>query len=153
MNGINIEAIDALATAVQALLPEVTDQDLQPLVRVYPRRIVATGVGSLVGLSKEPRGEILGRRLEAQVAVTVKARTPEELATSVAMFSRSLVGAERADLRHHGIFRLSLQQPETGSIEPVNGGPDTIAKQDLPMEVLFEYLKHPEASADRCRDC
>jgi hypothetical protein len=152
MNGINIEAIDALATAVRDLLPEVTDPDLQPQVRVYPRQIISTGIGSLAGLSQEPVGEILGRRLEARVAVTVKARTLEELATSATLVSRSLVGAERADLRQRGIYRLSLNLPESGSLHPVNGGPDAIAQQDLPVDVLFEYLKHPEAAAGTITD-
>ena len=152
MNGIDIEAIDALASAVRGLLPKTDDPDLQPGVRVYPRRIVSTGIGSLVGLNKEPRGEIYGRRLEARVDVTVKARTLEELAASAMLFSRSLVGAGGADLRHRGIFRLRIQQPEPGATHPVNGGPDTIAEQDLPVEVLFEYLKPPENTAGTIKE-
>ena len=76
MSTIADAAVGGLAAAIESLLPDEADPDVRPTVIVSPRKIAPTGVGGFVGLNEEPEGEIYGRRVEANVFVTVKAETP-----------------------------------------------------------------------------
>lgn len=143
MDVITHEAITGLTTALSALLPVAPDPDMQSTLAVLPQRAMPTGIGGYVGLNVEPFGDILGRRLQARVDVTVRAEDLDGLGAAVAGVSRALIGAGVAELRGQGILRISLD--ETGESSVTGQGANQIARRDLAFSVLYEHLRLPEA--------
>jgi hypothetical protein len=137
---LSLAALDGLTAALTSLLPPAADPALQPALLVQPRRLVPAGIGGFVGVNDDPHGEILGRRLEATAVVTVKA-SGDALDGAVAAVSRALLAADRAALRGAGILRLAL-----GEVGPKPAAPgQATAERDLAFDVLYEFLKLPEA--------
>ncbi len=134
------EALERLALVVQSFLPSTPNPQYRPSVSVSPVRVTPTGLGGFVGMCPEPNGEILGRRVDARVLVTVRAPDLDHLGDAVSSAARALSGAERATLEGQGIFRLDL---ETIGPPPVDGAP---VQRELTFRVLYEYLKLPEES-------
>jgi hypothetical protein len=137
MSTIADEALGGLTAALQLLLPDEPDPDLQPTLFVSPRRIAPTGVGGFVGLNEDPAGEIYGRRVEADVLVTVRADNADELPAAVTTVTRALVTPDRSTLAAEGIQRIVLEDM---------GPPATIggtALRELSFAVFYEFLRLP----------
>jgi hypothetical protein len=132
-------AVGGLAAAIESLLPDEPDPDVRPAVLVSPRRIAPTGVGGFVGLNEEPEGEIYGRRVDANVLVTVKADDDDELPAAVTAVTRALLTPDRSTLAGEGIQRILLE--EMGAARTAGG----IASRDLRFAVLYEFLRLPSA--------
>jgi hypothetical protein len=127
---------------METLLPIAPDPDFQATLAVVPLRVTPTGIGGFVGVNAEPIGDVVGRRLQARVDVTVRADDLDGLGAAVADVSRSLLGASAADLRGQGILRMSLD--ETGESTVTGQGANQVARRELGFTVLFEHLRLPE---------
>ena len=142
MDAISAEALSTLTAAIQALIPAGNDPALKPSCFVNPTRLMPTGLGGLAGLNVEPAGEILGRKLEASVLVTVRGETSDQLHGAVAAVTSAVVGAERQQLIKQGIQRIVLDEIRPKSI--VESGGKSISEQELSFKVLYEFLKLPQ---------
>jgi hypothetical protein len=134
------EAVGGLAAAIESLLPDVADPDLRPTVLVSPRRIAPTGVGGFVGLHEEPEGQIFGRRVEANVFVTVRADDADGLPAAVTAVTRALLTPDRSTLAGEGIQRILLEDMAAAGSD---GG---VSFRDLRFAVDYEFLRLPAAS-------
>jgi hypothetical protein len=141
--GIENEAISSLMTAIESLLPDVADPALRPMLTLSSTRISPTGLGGFVGTNEVPRGQIVGRRLEATALLTVRAPSDSDLNSAVSALSRALVGADRGALRERGILRIGLSEVRAHAAS----GPDGIAQRDLTVQVVYEFLKKPIEAA------
>src|SRR4051812_24463330 len=108
MDPLNSEALTGLTTALQSLLPPPADPALAPELNVSPVRFGTTGLSGFVGVSHEPDGEILGRRVTANAIVGVRTKTLGALNGAVASVSAAVVGAPRSDLRRLGILDVGV---------------------------------------------
>jgi len=122
-------------------LPAQADVNLQPSIDVQPTSISPTGLGGFVGINDSPAGEILGRRIEATVAIGLKAATANDIAATVRGAINALVAADRSKLVGQGLLRLALSK--VGDPAPGEGG---AVQQQVSVGVLYEYLKIPVGS-------
>jgi hypothetical protein len=143
----NTEAISELSGVLMSLLPEVSEPALRVDVHIFPSRIFPSGIGRFIGIHPDPKGEIYGLRLNAKVLLTVKARSLNDLKTSLANVSSSLVAAERRELQRLGIFRIQLEDFGKEPLEKSGEGAETILARDLHLNVLYEYLKKPRTAS------
>lgn len=145
MAAINEEAIDDLAVSLQILIPDPPGGVTTDVV-VSPRRITPTGLGGHIGYDDERIGDITGRRIEAAVTVSVESNNLGNLRTAVNAATLALLGAERGRLAELGV--LSVNQEET-VFAPGKGNIETA---QMTFNVLYEYLKRPEASEEVISD-
>jgi hypothetical protein len=146
MDVISSEALDGLTAAVESLLPDTADPSVQLVPFITPTHIKPTGFGGFVGISEDPKGEILGRRLEATVLVTVRASTTSAVDDAATTVIRAFLGADRATLLERGILRVALDGIGSRSVDGSSG--NGVVEQGLTFEVLYEFLKRPEESED-----
>jgi hypothetical protein len=144
MDTISVEAMNGLSAVLAELLPAGAAPTLAPTLEVHPLRIVPTGLGGFVGLSHEPEGEIVGRRLEATALVAVKAASVDGLGEAVSAVTSALLAADRRSLRDRGVLRLDLDalgpKPAAAS--------DGVAEREVQFKVLYEFLKRPVEAGD-----
>lgn len=150
MSAIDSEAIEGLGAAVDALLAGVATPSVQLSALVAPSQITPVGIGGLAGINEDPRGEILGRRLEAKAMVTARAADFDALNDAVAAVTRTFMGAERAALLEQGILRLTLD--DAGTLSASVNGATTEIERTLSFEVLYEFLKIPEHAENVIRE-
>ncbi|HKI04641.1 MAG TPA: hypothetical protein VKK31_21860 [Thermoanaerobaculia bacterium] len=148
MDALNREALDALAAAVRSFLPAAADPALAPSVAIFPKRIAATGIGGLVGLQEDPEGEIVGRQIDAEVRVTVRAAAASGLNAAAEGAVQGLVAAGRLALAERGIF--SVQLARLGEKASPEGG--NAAEMDLAFQVRYELIKRPEEAGEVIRE-
>jgi len=146
MATINNEAFDGLTAAMELLLSDVANSNLQTVLMANTFRIMPTGVGGFVSLNEDPAGEIFGRRVEATVVVTVRVQSVDVLNEAVMTVTRALLGAERKKLLQHGVFNIALDEVKPRSVS--GSGANRIVEQDMMFEVLYEFLKVPEESEE-----
>lgn len=133
MDELSREAVEGLSSAVAALLAEAGLDGPAPAVEVLPRRLGGLGIGDVVGLHDEPRGEVLGRRLDAEVRVTVAA------GGDAGAVARALVGAGRRALAGRGIQALRLR--DAAAAPAAEAGAE--AGDRLAFAVRYEHLRTP----------
>src|ERR1041384_3395532 len=119
MDPTGAEALTALTGVVQSFLPAVNDPLLAPSVAIVPVSVSLIGVGGFVGMNTDPVGEIVGRRVEAQVVITAMARDAAALQTAAAGISTGLL-SDRSALEASGILRIRLAN--SGEREDSPGG-------------------------------
>src|SRR3954447_1913193 len=141
MDQLNSEALAGLTTALQSLLPPSADPTLAPDLAVRPTRFAPAGLNGFVGVNHTPDGEILGRRVAANAVGGVKTKPVAALNGAVASVAASVVGASRGDLRRLGI--LGVDVSGVGPQTPPAPGPTGIARQELTLDVSYEFLKLP----------
>lgn len=146
MDAISSEALEGLNAAVASLLPDVSDLSVQLIPSVTPTHIKPTGFGGFVGINEEPKGEIIGRRLDATALVTARADNTTVLNDAVTRVSHAFLGADRATLLEEGFLRVVLDDmgPQTVS----GSGSSSVVERDLTFKVLYEFLKRPEEPED-----
>lgn len=112
---------------------------------VTPVKISPTGIGGYVGHHPDPHGDVLGRRITARVTMSVAAASVATLDDEVQRVAQTVLSAARRELALLGILKLSLLElgprPATGG-----GGPPTTPRRDVAFDVLYEFLKLPEAA-------
>ena len=138
------EAVAALDAAIQGLLPGAPDPALAPEVRINPLTSHLAGVGGVLGLNREPPGEIMARRLSAHVVVRVKAGDLAGLAAAEARVTNALVGADANGLRAQGIFRLARDHSLPDLVLSAADGLPSGAGKDIRFQVLYEFRKLPD---------
>jgi hypothetical protein len=137
------EAIDGLSNAITQLMQAAGPLAPAPTVLVVPKSISLTGLGGLVATNESPLGDIVGRRVSADVRITARGTTPDSLDASVTSITRALLTAGRSTLLEKGIVGLDLD--ETGprmEVPAQNGG--SVRERELSFRLLYEYLKKPE---------
>lgn len=144
MDAISSEALEGLNAAVASLLPDVSDLSVQLIPSVAPTHIKPTGFGGFVGINEDPKGEIIGRRLEATALVTARAGNTTVLNDAVTRVIHAFLGVDRATLLEEGFLRIALDDvgPQTVS------GSSSVVERDLTFKVLYEFLKRPEEPED-----
>jgi hypothetical protein len=130
------EAISALEAVVSSLLVGASPAG----ILVSPTRVAPTGLGSFVGPSRDPAGAITGTRVDAAVRVTVEGNSVAAVNTAAGAVTTALLGADRASLVEDGILRVGL-----GSMSDRESVQGQTLRQDLTFQVLYEFLKLPEA--------
>jgi hypothetical protein len=134
---LNLEAITALRNTLQGLLPS----DPLPLLAIHQAHIKPIGIGGFVGLHDDPHGELIGRSVRAAVLVSVSGADAGQLRTRYAAVVDALLVPGHGELRAQGILKLILSEPA--------GQPgDADSTRDLQLDVLFEYIKQPEAAEE-----
>jgi hypothetical protein len=145
MDPLNGEALAGLTAALSSLLPASADPALAPELAVSPTRFATTGLNGFVGLSHDPDGEIVGRRVDANAIVGVKTGSLEALNGAVADVAAALVGAAHSDLRKLGILGVGVSG--LGPQSTTGAGADAVSRQEITFAVSYEFLKLPaEAS-------
>jgi hypothetical protein len=124
-------------------LPPSADPTLAPDLAVRPTRFAPAGLNGFVGVNHTPDGEIVGRRVAASAVVGVKTKTVDTLNAAVASVAAAVVGAPRGDLRRLGI--LGVDVDAVGPQTPPAPGPKGVARQELTLDVSYEFLKLPAA--------
>jgi hypothetical protein len=138
---IAIQALNGLIRALEELVPDETDANLQPRLTLSALHLAPSGVGGYVGMSADPRGEIHAQRLAASVRITVRAGDADGIGAAMTRVNQALLGANRGDLRGRGILRLGLEQ--LGETSLVGSGPGQVAQRDLNFSLLYEFLQLP----------
>lgn len=146
MDAISSEAFEGLNDAVASLLPDVTDLSVQLIPSVTPTYIKPTGFGGFVGINEDPKGEIIGRRLEGIALVTVRAGNTTVLNEAVTRVTRAFLGVDRATLLVEGFLRVALDS--VGSQTTSGSGSSRVVERGLTFKVLYEFLKRPEEPED-----
>jgi hypothetical protein len=139
MASIDSEAIAELTTALTSLIPGGIPA---PTVAIYPRSVRPAGLGGFVGLHHDPEGDVIGRRIDATLAVAVEAADLPALSDAVTAINRALVAADSNALRTSGVLGLTLDD-----IGSQTASADGSLRQSLTYSVRFEYLKPPEEAA------
>jgi len=143
---INAEALAGLTDAMESLLADVADPSVQLSQLVTPTHISPTGLGGFIGVNEDPRGGILGRRLQAKTLVTVSANDVDSLNEAVVAVTGACVGADRGPLLEQGILRVTLDI--VGPQSTSGSGNNMTVERTLTFNVLYEFLKRPEESED-----
>jgi hypothetical protein len=145
MDAIAAEAIASLTTAMSSLLPSPPTPALAPALMVTPVKVAPAGIGGYVGHHPDPQGDVLGRRVTARVIMSVPAANATALDDEVERITQSVLTTGRGELAQLGILKLSLL--ELGPRPPApSGGPPTAPRRDVTFDVLYEFLKFPEAA-------
>jgi hypothetical protein len=111
---------------------------------VIPERVTPTGLGGYVGHNPDPVGDVVGRRVQGRLIVTVRAANLAGIAPAAQAASTALLGSSAAELRGQGILRLAID--DLGDTSISGEGQNQIASRDLGFSVLFEHLNLPVAS-------
>lgn len=137
-----MEAVSALNATLHGLLPIAADPALATELFVNPLSSQLVGVGGVVGVrTLAPAGEVMARRVKAEVVVRVKAPTVAQLAATEANVTTALLGADPVNLRSNGVFRI---ERILESIDRLVSLPTDIAGRDVRFEVLYEFSKLPQ---------
>ncbi len=144
MGEIETETLAGLNAAVGSLLVDVADPAVQLSPLVTSAHVAPTGLGGFVGVNEIPPGEVLGRRLQTTVLVTVSADDVDSLGEAVVAVTTAFLGADRGSLLEKGILRVALEDvgPQTASEDGTN------VERALTFDVLYEFLKRPEESEE-----
>jgi hypothetical protein len=134
------EALQGLTSAVESILPAPADPALKPALSLGSAKVAPLGLGGFVGTSREPDGQILGRRVRATMTVRVAAASADGVPAAVASASEALLAADPVGLRTLGILDLTL----AGVAGPPGSGGGANSR-DLSVELLYEYVKPPAA--------
>ena len=135
VDSINAEAVAALRASLLGLLPTTAPT---PALTVMPLGFRPTGLGGFVELQQDPPGEVIGRLVDAEAHVRVRAADAAALDTAVADTIGSITGAGRGTLRQLGLLRV-----EVGDIGAPPKASEPVERL-LKIQVRFEYLKRPE---------
>ncbi|MCP4338714.1 MAG: hypothetical protein GY799_07435 [Desulfobulbaceae bacterium] len=144
MDDISSEALTELSNALESMIPAFTPPALQTELLLDSIQIKPTGVGGFVTVNDNPRGTIYGRRVEARAAVTIKASDEDELRDYVKEITRSFLTQDRATLMGQGLFSITLDQ--LSPVITTGRGNNIISERNVNFNVLYEYLKLPEAA-------
>lgn len=146
MDAISAEALTGLATAIQSLLPVPANPNLTPSVIVRPASITPSGIGGVVGISHDPDGEIVGRRIDAVVGVALRAQA-DAISASVSNTINAVLAADRALLLNQGLLRVAVD-----NIGDRVAGQGDVVEQEVGFRVLYEFLKKPVDPEDIIRE-
>jgi hypothetical protein len=147
MGSLDADALTSLTTKFGALMPTVSAPQLPHQIALDPLGSAPAGIGGVVGISRTPPGEILGRRLRALARVRVQTTDEGSLDAAVTGVTTAVLAGDRAQQRADGLLTAELDEigPET-SVTP-NGGPTRFGRE-VRFKLLFEHLVPPEEAGD-----
>lgn len=135
-----MEALTALNTTLQQLLPVAADASLAPELVLNPLNARPSGVGGVIGTrSTPPIGEIGALKVTAEAMVRVKASSLAGLPAAESEVSSALLGANPSSLRSSGVQRIRRL---LDAVRSTTSGPG-VAGSELRFEVLYEFSKRP----------
>lgn len=146
MDEITSEAIDGLSSAVAGLLPPPPVVSLPHTIRVVPSRVTPTGLGGFVGLHREPAGEIVGRRVDARVLVSVRVDGEGDLDAAVDRVAVAVAGRDAGQARSEGLIRIGLV--DIGGETSTGQGENQVRAKEMAFTALFEHLRVPTEAAE-----
>lgn len=146
MATIDRDAIRGLGEAISALLPASPPGSAVRHL-VLPRRVHPAGVGGLVGLQRDPAGEVLGRRVVGIVRITVRSGDVQGLDAATSAVVEALAGAGRESLRARGILSLGLVRAAVLRDSGGDGEDEAEPERELDFEVRYEFVQPPEEAA------
>ena len=133
MDEISAEALTNLNTTVNSLFATLSPA---PEVEVLPTKITPTGLGGYVGEHEDPIGDLFGRRVEAQVLVTVSGSNNNVLNNRALAVRNAILSLSRAERVQKGIHRAT---PD------LDIAPATQAnRRNLGFNIVYEFIKVPE---------
>lgn len=135
-----------MSAAIASLFPPPAREELATGLVVSAARISPTGVGGYVAPSATPVGDVLGRRVTADLRLIVRADSGPELEAAMNGLTSALLGAERRTLLEKGIQKLSLAGLGQ-RVVPEGDGETAPATWDVGVAVVYEHLKTPEEPA------
>lgn len=135
---ISKQAIDSLTAIVTAILPPGVNQ---ANIMLIPKKVACIGIGGVVGISSNPSGEIIGRNVEANVDITVKANDENTLRSQLAEVASAFMTKSRKEMVEQGLSRLEITEP--GASINITGG----FQSSVSLTVQYEYLKTPTDSS------
>lgn len=130
-DAVSAEALQALETAVTALLPAAVPQGLARQMRIRARSVRLLGVGGYVGLHHEPDAALYGRRIAARVDVDVSGGNDAAAQGYVASLAGQVLCASRAETAQRGIHRIR--------------GAEASGARSAAFDIDFEYVPVPAA--------
>ena len=147
MDSIDRSALTSLTATFQALMPAVTDPQLPHQLALDPLGSGPAGIGGVVGISNEPPGEVIGRRMRALARVRVQTTDAAELDSAVTGVTAAVLAGDRAQQRAQGLLGAELLEigPETSTA--ADGDEERFAR-DVRFRLLFEHLQAPTEAGD-----
>lgn len=137
MDSLNLEAIAALRTTVENILPSTPS----PTLLINHAQIKPTGIGGFIGINSDPQAELKGRSVTASILINVSAANASQLSTRYAEVVDALLSVGQGELRAQGILKLNLS-------EPAEQSDDMNTARDLQLDILFEFIKLPEEAEE-----
>src|SRR4051795_8317285 len=142
MDSLDLDALTTLTAKFGALMPSVSAPQLPLQVAVDPLSTGPAGIGGVVGLSRAPVGEILGRRLKARVRVRVQTTDEARLDAAVTDVTAAVLAGDRAQQRADGILVAELDEIGDETAVSANGG-GTRFGREVRFQLLFEHIVPP----------
>jgi len=144
MDAITQEAIDALNSFIDSLIPATTLPGQEFDLLVLPTEVLPTGIGQAVGMHDDPYGEIIARRLSAEAQIAITSREDQNT-QSVSSVTQALLNQDRTTLRENGVFRISFSELSDPVLTPGQGN-NVNSTRTASFDVLYEFLKIPTES-------
>jgi hypothetical protein len=142
MDSLDLDALTSLTARFGALMPSVSAPQLPLQVAVDPVSTGPAGIGGVVGLSRQPVGEILGRRLKARARVRVQTTVEASLDAAVTEVTAAVLAGDRAQQRADGILLAELDEIGDETAVTANGG-GTRFGREVRFQLLFEHIVPP----------
>jgi hypothetical protein len=143
MDPVALQALEAAAAALRALLPGADGALRAPELVLLPTRVRPVGIGGVVATSREPHGLIVGRTVQATAVVRATTSDRARLDEAVGRVTTALLAGDRAAMRAGGIHDLELL--EVGAPTTEGGAPDTVFGRELRFRAVYEHLRLPAA--------
>lgn len=137
MDSIAEQALAALNSLVAGMMPTAVPSGLDRHVRIWPQKILPTGLGSYIGLQAEPQASLFGRRVQATVQVQVDGGQDADALTHLGQVAQAMMTQDRADLRAKGIYLLHNT---------------SLASRAAQFECLYEFVPKPTLGEGDIRD-
>lgn len=147
MDSIDRSALTSLTATFQALMPAVTDPQLPHQLALDPLGSGPAGIGGVVGISNEPPGEVIGRRMRALARVRVQTTDAAELDSAVTGVTAAVLAGDRAQQRSQGLLGAELLEIGPETTTTADGDEERFAR-DVRFKLLFEHLQAPTEAGD-----
>lgn len=143
MDVITEEALNSLDSYIASIMPTPSLPDQSFDFVVFPVKVSPVGVGGFVGMQQEPYGAVQGRRIVASAEISIVSHETN-INESVNTVTQTLLAQDKRVMRTNGLFRLALN--ELGDASFSGQGGNISATRVAKFDVLFEYLKGPDAA-------
>jgi hypothetical protein len=137
MDAISGEALTALNTTIQMIFAGVSPT---PTIEIIPLKVVPAGLGGYIGLHHAPEGDIVARRIDATVRVSVTSGNQNTLNAAVLDINQRILGMTRAER-----LAVGLQQVK---VVPIISDTPPSNTRVLAFAINYEFVKNPTEAGD-----
>lgn len=142
MDQLDTATFNGLSNLLNSLLPAPAPPLVGTSLSVLPVRFSSPGLGNYIGPSEDPFGSIYGRRLKAQILLTITADEAANLNTVVASVTQALLAADHNTVRQKGLLSLALDSLGQQQVnEP--GAADNTVRREITLNALYEFIQLP----------